>query len=122
MSKTENSLCAIYQSYMSFLNPIQACFLTPRACFPSPFGLFFYLTKFIYHLKNSATGKKRVWGEKKKKKYFKLLKELITMAQQRENEMTEEDSFADLKIDLFEEMKRIGLDIGAELRAMKAKG
>ena len=44
------------------------------------------------------------------------------MAQQRENEMTEEDSFADLKIDLFEEMKRIGLDIGAELRAMKAKG
>ena len=96
--------------------------MTPRACFPSPFGLFFYLTKLIYHLKNSATGKKRVWGEKKKKKYFKLLKELITMAQQRENEMTEEDSFADLKIDLFEEMKRIGLDIGAELRAMKAKG
>ena len=97
--------------------------MTPRACFPSPFGLFFYLTKFIYHLKNySATSKKSMGSEKKKKKYFKLLKELISVAQQRENETTEEDSFSDLKIDLFEEMKRIGLEIGAELRSMKTKG
>ena len=96
--------------------------MTPRACFPSPFGLFFYLTKFIYHLKNwQGTSKKRMYNEKKKK-YFKLLKELISVAQQRENETTEEDTFSDLKIDLFEEMKRIGLEIGAELRAMKTKG
>ena len=61
-------------------------------------------------------------GSEKKKKYFKLLKELISVAQQRENETTEEDSFSDLKIDLFEEMKRIGLEIGAELRSMKTKG
>ena len=106
---------------MKILNRSQAAYLTPRACFPSPFGLFFYLTKFIYHLKNySATSKKRMGSEKKK--YFKLLKELISVAQQRENETTEEDSFSDLKIDLFEEMKRIGLEIRAELRAMKTKG
>ena len=43
------------------------------------------------------------------------------MAQQRDNETAEEDGFSDLKIDLFEEMKRIGSDIGAELRAMKTK-
>ena len=93
--------------------------MTPRACFPSPFGFFFYITKFIYHLKNpKPTSRKR----SEKKKYFKLLKELISVAQQRENETTEEDSFSDLKIDLFEEMKRIGSEIGAELRAMKTKG
>ena len=90
--------------------------MTPRACFPSPFGFFFYITKFIYRLKNpNPSSKKR----REKKKYFKLLKELITVAQERENETLEEDGFSDLKVDLFEEMKRIGSDIGAELRAMK---
>ena len=93
--------------------------MTPRACFPSPFGFFFYITKIIYRLKNpNPTSQRR----SEKKRYFKLLKELITVAQQRENETGEEDSFSDLKIDLFEEMKRIGSEIGTELRTMKKKG
>lgn len=93
--------------------------MTPRACFPSPFGFFFYITKFIYRLKNpNPTSQRR----SEKKRYFKLLKELISVAQQRENETAEEESFSDLKIDLFEEMKRIGSEIGAELRTMKKKG
>jgi len=96
----------------------QAAYLTPRACFPSPFGLFFYFTKLIYHLKNPPReGKGRGTG----KKYFKLLKVLVNLAQQRDNQTMEDDSFSDLKIDLFEEMKRIGTDIQAELRAMKTK-
>ena len=57
----------------------------------------------------------------KKKKYFKLIKELICMSEQRENETMDEDNFTDLKVDLFEEMKRMASDISAELRAQKIK-
>ena len=57
----------------------------------------------------------------KKKKYFKLIKELICMAEQRENETMDEDNFTDLNDDLFEEMKRMASDISAELRAQKIK-
>ena len=46
---------------------------------------------------------------------------MVNLAQQRDNQTIEDDSFSDLKIDLFEEMKRIGTDIQAELRAMKTK-
>ena len=46
---------------------------------------------------------------------------LVNLAQQRDNQTIEDDSFSDLKIDLFEEMKKIGTDIQAELRAMKTK-
>ena len=48
-------------------------------------------------------------------------KVLVKLAQQRDNQTIEDDSFSDLKIDLFEEMKKIGTDIQAELRAMKTK-
>ena len=47
---------------------------------------------------------------------------MINLAEQRDNQTIEDDCFSDLKIDLFEEMKKIGTDIQAELRAMKTKG
>ena len=70
----------------------QAEFIPPRASFPSPFSLLYYIAKGAYVWKqkkccrNPDIGKKDEEGQMRKKiKYFKLLNELIQRRKQMED-------------------------------------
>ena len=82
-----------------------------KSTFPPPFQWIYYVAKFVHWCKKESTkdqGEEPVDSKtrEKKKKYLRLLKKLITIKQNKEVEMTKEDSFTDLRKDLKQDMTK----------------
>jgi hypothetical protein len=88
----------------------QAQFLVDKSTFPPPFQWIYYFASLVHRCKKST----RVQVEKadSKLKYLRLLKKLITIKQNKELEMTKEDSLRkDLKQDMKQEIQDMKLEI-----------
>ena len=88
---------------------VQAQFLLDKSTFPPPFQWIYYLASFVHWCKNS---KVQVEKADRKMEYLRLLKKLIAIKQNKELEMTKEDSLRkDLKQDMKVELQNMKLEI-----------
>jgi len=87
----------------------QAQFLLDKSTFPPPFQWIYYLASFVHRCKKS---KVQVEKADRKMEYLRLLKKLIAIKQNKELEMTKEDSLRkDLKQDMKVELQDMKLEI-----------
>eukprot|EP00092_Neocalanus_flemingeri_P076011 GFUD01094242.1.p1 GENE.GFUD01094242.1~~GFUD01094242.1.p1 ORF type:complete len:767 (-),score=165.01 GFUD01094242.1:60-2360(-) len=80
-----------------------AKFLEPLEIFPVPFRWIYYLARAVYACKKE----KKDPIKQDKKKYFWLLRELILNKQEAEYEKSDDDKMTDLKMDIFNELRKI---------------
>lgn len=104
----------------------QAQFLMEKSTFPPPFQWIYYVAKFVHWCKKDSTkdqGEEPVDSKtrEKKKKYLRLLKKLITIKQNKEVEMTKEDSFTDLRKDLKQDMTKEIQDMKLDIQKILEK-
>ena len=97
-----------------------------KCTFPPPFQWIYYVAKFVHWCKKESTkdqGEEPVDSKtrEKKKKYLRLLKKLITIKQNKEVEMTKEDSFTDLRKDLKQDMTKEIQDMKLDIQKILEK-
>ena len=100
---------------------VQAQFLEEKSTFPPPFQWIYYIARFVHWCKKTSAKGQDVEAidYETKLKYLRLLKKLITIKQQKELEATGEDSLADLREDLKQDMKHEIQDMKHEIKDMK---
>ena len=123
--------CSVHPRFMlSSIHPynkiVQAQFLMEKSTFPPPFQWIYYVAKFVHWCKKESTkdqGEEPVDSKtrEKKKKYLRLLKKLITIKQNKEVEMTKEDSFTDLRKDLKQDMTKEIQDMKLDIQKILEK-
>jgi len=104
----------------------QAQFLLEKSTFPPPFQWMYYIAKLVHFCKKES---KKDQDEEpvdrltklKKLKYLRLLKKLITVKQNREEEMTKEDSLTDLRKDLKQDMTKEIQDVKLDIQKILEK-